>query len=315
MVKFRRQSLIAPAALAVSMLGLVAPRVMAENAAAIEATTPTNNTVTVQYDNNSGYDANGYPVVTAILSQPGTFGGHAYTGWSALVADTTGSLDLFVSATTLAGLTGTPTNSTTTPPYGTPTTTLAVGQGLNIAGQWDPFDGIAELAFNTTKDNYVAVTSTLNTVPTPNVVTIPGMESESGNGANVLTDANLTGQYLEIQNVTITPGNGTTVNPFVAAFPTYAQVEATSPVTNAETYTITDGGGNSMELFDWVTSYSDDGALGGTAVPTGPVDVYGFYDSFNEFVPAAIVAVPEPASMGLLAVGAAMLLRRKARKA
>lgn len=308
MVKVRRQSLIAPAAMAVSLLSLVGTKVMAENAATIESTAATN--ATVEYDNTSGYDPNGYPVVSVILSQPGTFGGHTYTGWSALAADTTGSLDLFVSQTNLSGLTGTPTNSTSTPPYGTPTTSLAAGEGLNIAGQWSPFDGIAELAFNTTKDNYVAVTSTGNTLPTPTVETIPGLETETTNGTTVLAHPDVTGQYLEIQNVLISAGNGATINPDSVDFPTYAQANTTT-----ETYTITDSLSNSIELFDWVTSYSDDGALGGTAVPTGPVDVYGFYDSFNEFVPASIVAVPEPASMGLIAVGAAMLLRRKARKA
>lgn len=309
MVKNRRQSLIAPAALAVSMLGLIGSTVMAENAATIETAAAN---ATVEYDNTSGTDPFGYPVVTAILSQPGSFGGHTYTGWSALVADTTGSIDLFVSQTTLSGLTGTPTNSTSTPPYGTPTTSLAVGQGLNVAGQWSPFDGIAELGFNTTVDNYVAVTSTLNSLPATPVVTIPGLESETSNGTTVLSHPDVTGQYLEIQDVTITAGHGTTVNPFSTDFPTYAQVNF---VAANETYTITDGGNNSMELFDWVTSYSNDGALGGTPVPTGPVNIFGFYDSFNEFVPSAIVVVPEPASMGLLAVGAVMLLRRKTRKA
>lgn len=310
MIKNRRQCLVAPAVLAVSMLGLIGKTAMAENAAAIEQTTPSNNTVSVSYDNTSGYDPSGYPIITAILSQPGTYGGHTYTGWSGLAADTTGSIDLFVSQTVLSGLTGTPTNSTSTPPYGTPTTSLAVGEGVNVAGQWDPFDGLPELAFNTTKDNYIAVTSTLNTLPTPGVVTIPGLQTETSSGTTILSHPDVAGQYLEIQDVTITAGNGATVNPDSVDFPTYAQANGTT-----ETYTITDSLSNSMELFDWVTSYSDDGALGGTPVPTGPVNIYGFYDSFGEFVPASIVAVPEPASMGLLAVGATMLLRRKARKA
>ena len=304
------------AVVAISVVALAGARVMAADALTIEGVTPTNGSVTVQYDNTDGYDSNGYPVITAIPSQPGSYGGHTYTSWSALTTDQSGSLDLFISQTTLNGLPGMPSNSTTTPPYGTATTSLAVGDGINSDGQWDPFDGIPELEFSTsvTTGNYIALTSTNNTLPAIPLVTIPGLKTATGNGANVLAVPSIAGQYLEIQNVLITPGNGSTVNPFVTDFPTYTQVNF---LTANETYTITDGGANSMELFDWVTSYSSDGALGGTPIPTGPVDVYGFYDSFNEFVPSLIVSVPvpEPASFGLLAMGATMLLRRKTRKA
>jgi hypothetical protein len=193
-----------------------------------------------------------------------------------------------------------------TPPAGTATTSLAVGEGVNVDAQYDPFDGIAELAFSTsaTKGNYLAVTSTGNTLPAVPVVTIPGLESATSNGTTELATPSITGQYLQLQNVTIS-GTGA----FATVFPTFGQANTTT-----ETYSITDSLSNTMELFDWVTSYSNDGALGGTPVPTGPVDIYGFYDSFNEFVPSVIVPVPEPASMGVLAISAAMLLRRKARK-
>ena len=39
------------------------------------------------------------PVVTAILSRPGLYGGHTYTTTSFLVHDSTGSLDIFASTT------------------------------------------------------------------------------------------------------------------------------------------------------------------------------------------------------------------------
>ena len=39
------------------------------------------------------------PVVTAILSQPGTWNGKTYTGWSFLAQDSSGSLDIFATAT------------------------------------------------------------------------------------------------------------------------------------------------------------------------------------------------------------------------
>ena len=317
-----RASLIAEAALGVSVVALVGARAMAEDAFQVEQTTPSAGTVTVQYDGYNtvsdtpeGYDSNGYPVVTVIASQPGLFGGHTYTSWAALAADTTGSVELFVSATTLAGLTTTPTSETAAP-AGTATTTLAAGYGINTKGQWDPFDGIAELAYSTAvaSGNFLAVTSTGNALPAVPVVTIPYLTTTTGNGVNLGTNPGnfpaITAQYLQIDDVTITAGNGSTVNSFSTLWPTFAQA-----TTATETYTITDSSDNSIELFDWVTSYSVDGAMGGTAIPTGPVNIDGFYDKFNEFVPLSITAVPEPASIGLLAMGGLMLLKRRARNA
>lgn len=313
-----RASLLAEAALAtIPVVALVGAKAMAADAYQVEQTTPSNDTVTVQYDGYNtpsgpaeGYDPNGYPVITDVASQPGIYGGHTYTSWAAFAADTTGSIDLFVSATTLAGL-STPPSSETVAPAGVAATSLAAGQGINADGQWDPFDGIAELAFSTaaSKGNFLAVTSTGNTLPPVPVVTIPYLTTTTANGVNLGTTPGnfpgITAQYLQIDDVTISGGSGV----YATVFPTYAQATPTT-----ETYTITDSSSNSIQLFDWVTSYSTDGAMGGTPVPTGPVNISGFYDSFNEFVPLLITPVPEPASMGLLAVGAAMLLRRKARR-
>ena len=78
-----------------------------------------------------------------------------------------------------------------------------------------------------------------------------------------------------------------------------------------ETFTVTDGSGNSMTLFDWVSSYTTCEAFGDQAIPTGPVDVTGFVDVFGagatasaEFVPISITAAPEPASFGFIGAGA-----------
>jgi hypothetical protein len=323
----RVNAFCAIAAFGVSVVALVGARAMAADAYQVEQTTPINNTVTVQYDGYNtasatpeGYDPNGYPVVTVVASQPGLYGGHTYTSWAGFVADSTGSVDLFVSATTLAGLTTTP-SSETAAPAGTATTTLAAGDGINTVGQWDPFDGIAELAYSTTpsKGNFLAVTSTGNALPATPVVTIPYLTTTTGNGVNLGTNPGnfpgITAQYLQIDNVTITAGNGSTVNPFSTVWPTYAQVTTPLGSSADETYTITDSSNNSIELFDWVTSYSTDGAMAGNPVPTGPVNISGFYDSFNEFVPLSITAVPEPASLGLLAVGGLALLRRRTHSA
>jgi hypothetical protein len=77
--------------------------------------------------------------------------------------------------------------------------------------------------------------------------------------------------------------------------------------------TITDGGGNSMTLYYWPTSYSACAAnLGGTAIPTGAVDITGFMSVYPgppanpEFTPISItphVVVPEPGTFVLLAAG------------
>ena len=82
----------------VATVALVGTRVFADDASDIEQFYANNSYVT--YDNTSG----AYPIITSIASQPGTFGGHSYTGWSILAQDGTGSLDLFASAFTLTNL-------------------------------------------------------------------------------------------------------------------------------------------------------------------------------------------------------------------
>jgi hypothetical protein len=261
-----------------------------------------------QYDNDGpGYDANGYPVITAIGSQPGVYGGHTFTGWAVFAQDQTGSLELFVSQATLTNLTGTPSNSSTTPPYGSPTNTLAAGMGVNVLGTWSPFDGIPEMTFQTlaVSNNYLAVTSTGNAIPTPPVFTIPQLQAGTHNGAGVLTNSAIAGTIIKIQNVTISGSTGS----FQSTFPLETQANVTD-----ESYEITDGAGNSLEMFDWTTSYSVCAARGGTMVPTTPVTMTGFFDSFDEFVPLTIV--PEPstfmlAGMGL--IGGLLAIRRRRR--
>ncbi|MGO9446279.1 MAG: PEP-CTERM sorting domain-containing protein, partial [Thiobacillaceae bacterium] len=86
-------------------------------------------------------------------------------------------------------------------------------------------------------------------------------------------------------------------------------------------YTITDSTG-SMTYFDYVTSYSTCGALGGSAVPTGPVDVYGFLSVFPssalsggglpEFTATSIV--PEPSAFLLAGMGLLGLLAIRRRR-
>jgi len=279
------------AAVATAAVALSGVRIYADDASDIEQYYSVGSYVS--YDNTSGLDANGYPVITAVASQPGTFGGHLYTGWSVLAQDQTGSLDLFVSQFTLTNMTHNASS-------------MAVGDGVNVAGQWGPFDMIPELSFSTvpSSNNYFNVTSHGNALPTPPVFTTAQIVATGG---NLIPGAlSVAGYYLEIQNVTISGSTGS----FQSTFPTYAQANTVN-----ETYTISDGGA-SITMFDWTTSYSVCGAMGGSAVPTGPVDIYGFVDAFSgnpEFVPLSIV-VPEPSTIMLAGLGLAGLLAIRRRR-
>jgi hypothetical protein len=289
-----------------STVALVGVRVYADDASDIESFYSVD--AAINYDNTAGLDANDYPVLTWIGSQPGFYGGHTYTGWSVFVEDATGSLELFTSQSTLTLMStngATPGNDAGTPPYGTPTTTLAAGMGLNMRGGYSPYDGIPEITFSTVKasNDYIAVTSTGNAIPASPIFTIAQLKAGSNNGAGVLTNAAIAGQIIEIQNVTISGSTGS----FQSTFPLETQANTVD-----ESYTITDGGGSTLEMFDWTTSYSVCGAMGGSAVPTGPVTMYGFYDSFNEFVPLAIV--PEPSTFmlaGIGLIGGLLAIRRR----
>jgi len=266
-------------------------RVYADDAQDIEAD-PIGTIVTYDNQYGVGYDANNYPVISVVASQPGFYGGHTYTGYAVLAEDQSASLDLFISLATL-------TNLNANPSY-----TLAAGDGVQAQGTYSPFDGIPEVTFTTiaASNNYLKVTSTGNSVPAAPVFTINQLTTLTGNGSNVLSQPGIAGTFIEIQNATISGSTGS----FQHTFPLETQANTTD-----ESYTITDGSG-SIELFDWTTSYSDCGALGGSPVPTGPVDIYGFYDSFNEFVPLQIV--PEPSTFilaGLGLVGGLLAMRRR----
>jgi len=280
----------------VAAVALVGTRVLADDAQDIESFYPTGSPVT--YDNTSG----DYPIITAIGSMPGVIGGHTYTGWAIFAQDATGSLELFSTASTLTNLTGSGAGTAYTA-----SSAPTVGDMVNASGGYSPYDGIPEMTFTTAvaSNQFVHQISTGNTVPTPPVFTIPQLEAGTGNGAGVLTNSAIAGTVLTIQGVTISGSTGVWVN----TFPLEAQANTVN-----ESYTITDSGGNHLEMFDWTTSYSAAGARGGTPVPTGPVNMTGFFDSFNEFVPLSIVSVPEPSTVMLVGTGLLGLLTLRRRR-
>jgi hypothetical protein len=224
-------------------------RAYADDAVDIEQNYPNNSYV--QYDDASG----DFPVITVLASQPGTFGGHMYTSWQVLAQDSTGSLNLFITDATLKTLTQNPSAS------------IAVGDKVSVAGQWSQYHQIPEIIFSTVPalNDYFVTESTGNGLPTPPVFTVSQL-----NVNNISNNINMAGFYLEIQNATLSGSIGG----FQTTFPTYAQA-----TTANMSYTITDNTG-SMTMFDWVTEYSACGALGGTAVPTGPINAFGFV-SYN----------------------------------
>lgn len=242
----------------------------------------------IQYDNLSG----DYPVVTAIASQPGTTAGHLYTSWAVLAQDATGSLDLFITQSALTNLPGYAGYNS-----------IAVGDKINIAGQWSPYHQIPEIAFSTVvaSNNYFSKISSGNALPTP-----PSFTTSQLNVNNQSNHIEFAGTFIEIQNATISGSTGS----FQSTFPDFSQANIAS-----ESYTITDNTG-SMTMFDWVTSNSGAGALAGSQVPTAAylasigsnVNIFGFV-SYNTGGPAEFTmlseqfVVPEPSTIALVGMG------------
>jgi hypothetical protein len=212
-----------------------------------------------------------------------------------LANDTTGSMDIYGS---LASFGYTPT----------------VGDAVQVSGAYSLYNQIPELATPTA----AAKLSSGNAAPAPGVITIGQFNSYGGTEPE-----NVTGYMFTINNVTISSGAGGAGTAGAMLTGTTLQTtfgESAAGVANGGTNGsgyITDSSGKTLELYYWESSYSSCyTGLGGLAIPTGPVDVTGFFSYGDQFTPVSMTAaVPEPATLGLFGIGAvAMLMRRRSKK-
>lgn len=137
--------------------------------------------------NNTAASLDQNPVITAILSQPGTVtpvsgSTRTFTSYNFLVNDGTGSAEVF----------GYKTNGTTL------TYVPAVGDTISVSGTYSLFSGVPEIASVTaiSKTGTAAVPApTVSTIPTVNVNPLP---------------QNIEGYPITLQNVTISGLTGST---------------------------------------------------------------------------------------------------------
>ncbi len=131
----------------------------------------------VTYDNASG----AYPIVSAILSQPGTVGTHTYTSWSFLAADSTGSIDMYGSL----------------PGAYTP----QVGDGISLTGTYSPYHQIPEI----NAISAITQMSTGNALPATNAYSVADLTASTNISQNVA------GHLIEVTNVTLYTDAGATM--------------------------------------------------------------------------------------------------------
>lgn len=258
--------------------------------------------------------------ITYVLSQAGTSSdGYTYTNWAFLVNDGSGTSELPSPQSYSAEVFGhMPTSNTYTP---------TAGDVITATGLYSPFDAIPEVEsltaiskvgsggtspapFKTTVEDINNVFNDCETNPnggftSPIPVPDPVFSGGLVTGGD---DYSLLGQLIELDNVTLSAKGTTAATGGTGVFPTHSNT----------TLLITDASSNTCTLFQYASSYSQSGLLGGTSEDLGQtVDLVGFMDVFTsgpEFVPISITAVPEPVSMSLVVLGGAALLGRRRRR-
>ncbi len=156
-----------------STVALSAANALADSAATIFADA---SGTAVTYDNASG----AFPVISAILSQPGTVNGKTYTSWAFLAQDSTGSLDVFGAL---------PGGSTYTP---------TVGDAISVSGTYSPYHQIPELGTLTS----ISLESAGHAAPSPSIQTVSSL--------NLTTlPQSIAGSLIQLDNITISSGSST----------------------------------------------------------------------------------------------------------
>jgi hypothetical protein len=218
-------------------------------------------------------------VITSVITTTGETGdGNTSTRNVFLLNDGTGSIDVFGAAP--AGDTYVPT----------------LGDSVQVTGEWAPFDGIPEL------ETLTALTkvSSGNPVPGPITETIPALSSIVPASANTGSSNLAISEYLvTVPNVTLSG---------LTAFP------AAAGSAGEASLTATDASSNTLSVFFDPPTYYISDPLAGTTVPTGPVNITGVAEIFSgapELILFSISPVPEPATLGLVSLGALVLMARR----
>ena len=177
--------------------------------------------------------------------------------------------------------------------YSPSITTLAVGDDITLSGSYAPYGGNPEIS-----DGTATLVDTTGTVPPPNKISVadltnPGTQPNSGQDS--------------IYAITVDSLDNATFG--AAAGGTFA----------SQSYTVADSSNPSITGTVYVPSGSP---LIGTTVPSGDVDIYGYFNEYRdsvEFDPIGAnaitpAAVPEPISLAMLSIGAgSLLLLRRSR--
>jgi hypothetical protein len=179
-----------------------------------------------------------------------------------------------------------------------PASNPVVGDIVNLSGAFEPFHELPEIE---TKSGVATASETIVSTgnPAPADITYTVVDLQNGStagGADLL-------EIGDLDNVTfVETGDFTTANE-----------------NSNEDFEVTDG---SLIGQVFISSSSP---LFNTPIPTSPVDIHGYLSifastpdtdfEFDLLGANPITVIPEPASIGLLAAGATLLLRRKARKA
>lgn len=128
--------------------------------------------------NTTGVTINDDPIVTAILSQPGTYNGKTYTSWAFLANDGAGSMEIY---------------GASLPGGYTPT----VGDSITPTGEYSPYHQIPELETLTG----LTLNSSGNSIPSLGTATIPQL--------NVATlPYSLAGYLVNVDDVTLSGFSG-----------------------------------------------------------------------------------------------------------